>query len=344
MAERLLNLIPMNLFRTLTLLAVAMLAIGCDKKAEELNPLKPAAKLPNTTGLPVTTNLYAQIDLKLDPQQKQAYAALLESVIKAAGTKAEGRAFLRKAEDAVGRLKDAGFGDFTKGDLDSVTFGMTLPESPAGFESFSPEDADMTLILRGKFSPARTKAFCQAERVQESLIEGQTAWNLGKLIDKLTGDSALGKGPEDKSVWFAYANDGTLAIGTRGSLRKSLAALKGERPSLKPVAVKAVEDFKEWNLYLCFNNPRLIEAATAQAGGNKPSDRVAAKIIRIMPHDQALIVTGARGDSEAMAIILSNEATQENIQYSVSASKSLTPKFLKVYTESIGELIDEVGR
>jgi hypothetical protein len=334
----------MNAFRALTLSALALLAVGCDKKAEELIPLKPAAKLPNTVGLPASTNLYAQIDLKLDPQQKQAYATLLESIVKAAGAKAEGRAFLRKAEDAIGRLKDAGFGDFTKGDLNSVTFGMTLPESPAGFERFSPEDADITLILRGKFAPERTKAFCQAERIQESLIEGQTAWNLGKLIDKLTGDSALGKGPEDKSVWFAYADNGTLAIGTRGSLRKCLAALKGERSSLKPTAVKAAEEFKDWNVYVCFNNPRLIEAATAQAGGNRPSDRVAARIISIMPHDQALIVTGARGDSEAAAIILSNEATQENIQYSFSASKSLTPKFLKVYTESIGELIDEVGR
>lgn len=127
-------------------------------------------------------------------------------------------------------------------------------------------------------------------------------------------------------------------------MRKSLAALKGERSSLKPATVKAAEDFKEWNLYLCFNNPRLVEAATAMARGNKPSDRLAAKIVGIMPHDQALVVTGARGDSEAMAIILSNEATQESIQYSVSASKSLTPKFLKVYTESIGELIEEAGR
>lgn len=333
--------------RPLLTLALALLSlafVGCDKKAEELIPLKSSGKLPNTAGLPVTTNLYAQIDLKLDPQQKQAYATLLESIIKAAGSKAEGRAFLRKAEDAIGRLKDAGFGDFTKGDLNSITFGMTLPESPGGFESFSPEDADITLILRGKFSPERTKAFCQAERVQESLLEGQTAWNLGKLIDKLTGDSALGKGPEDKSVWFAYADNSTLAIGTRSSLRKSLAALKGDRPSLKPTMVKAAEEFKDWNLYLCFNNPRLIEAATAQAGGNRPSDRIAARIIRVMPHDQALIVTGARGDNEAVAVILSNEATQENIQYSVSASKSLTPKFLKVYTEGIGELIDEVGR
>lgn len=80
----------MNLIRTLSLLAVALLAVGCDKKAEELTTLKPSGKLPNTAGLAVTTNLYAQIDLKLDPQQKQAYATLLESVIKAAGTKAEG--------------------------------------------------------------------------------------------------------------------------------------------------------------------------------------------------------------------------------------------------------------
>ena len=334
----------MNLFRVLTVTAVAMLAVGCDKKAEDLIPLTPSVKLPDTKGLPSSTNLYAQIDLKLDPQQKQAYATLLESIVKAAGAKAEGRAFLRKAEDAIGRLKDAGFGDFTKGDLNSVTFGMTLPESPAGFENFSPEDSDITLILRGKFSPERTKAFCQAERVQESLVEGTTAWNLGRLLDKLTGESSLGKGPEDKSVWFAYADNSTLAIGTRSSLRKSLAALKGDRPSLKPTVVKAAEEFKDWNLYLCFNNPRLIEAATAQARGTSPSDRIAARIIQIMPHDQALIVTGARGDNEAMAIILSNEATQENIQYSISASKSLTPKFLKVYTEGIGELIDEVGR
>jgi hypothetical protein len=334
----------MNLFRILTLGAVALLAVGCDKKAEELLPVKPSAKLPDTKGLPSGTNLYAQIDLKLDPQQKQAYGALIDSIVKAAGTKAEGRTFLRKAEDAVGRLKDAGFGDFTQGDLHSITFGMTLPESPAGFESFSPEDSDITVILRGKFAPERTKSFCQAERVQESLIEGQTAWNLGKLIDQLTGEETFGRLPDDKSVWFAYADNGTLAIGTRSSLRKSLAALKGERASLKPAVIKAAEEFKEWNIYFCFNNPRLIEAATAQAGGDRPSDRVAARILRIMPHDQALIISGARGDSEAVAVILSNEATQENIQYSVSASKSLTPKFLKVYTDSISELIEEAGR
>jgi hypothetical protein len=221
---------------------------------------------------------------------------------------------------------------------------MTLPESPLGFGNFSPEEADITVILRGKFAPERTKAFCQAERIPESLVEGQTAWNLGKLIDRLTGESAFAKVPEDKTVWFAYADNGTLAIGTRSSLRKSLGALKGERASLKPAVVKAVEEFKEWNFYLCFNNPRLIEAATALAGGNRPSDRMAARILRIMPHDQALIVAGARGDSEAMAVILSNEATQENIQYSVSASKSLTPKFLKIYTESIGEIIEDAGR
>jgi hypothetical protein len=337
-------MLPVNLFRALTLLAVAMLAVGCDKKAEDLNPLKPSAKLPDTKGLPLTTNFYAQVDLKLEPQQKQAYATLFESLVKAAGSKAEGRTFLRKAEDAIGRLKDAGFGDFTKGDLNSIVFGMTLPETPAGFESFSPEDADITLILRGKFSPERTKAFCQAERVQESLVEGQTAWNLGNLVDKLTGEATFGGLPEDKSVWFAYADNGTLTIGTRSSLRKSLAALKGERASLKPATVKAAEDFKDWNFYLCFNNPRLIEAATAQARGNSSSDRIAARIIQIMPHDQALIITGARGDSEAAAVILSNEATQENIQYSVSASKSLTPKFLKIYTESISELIEEAGR
>ncbi len=334
----------MNLFRVLTLGAVAMLAVGCDKPAEELIPLKPSAKLPDTKGLPLSTNLYAQIDLKLDPQQKQAYGALIDSIVKAAGTKAEGRTFLRKAEDALGRLKDAGFGDFTQGDLQSITFGMTLPETPAGFESFSPEDADITAILRGKFAPERTKSFCQAERVQESLIEGQTAWNLGKLIDQLTGEATFGSLPDDKSVWFAYADNGTLAIGTRSSLRKSLGALKGERASLKPAVVKASEEFKDWNIYFCFNNPRLIETATAQAGGNSPSDRVAARILRIMPHDQALVISGARGDSEALAVILSNEATQENIQYSVSASKSLTPKFLKVYTDSIADLIEEAGR
>jgi len=334
----------MNLFRVLTLGAVAMLAVGCDKKADEPIPLKPASKLPDTKGLPVTTNLYAQIDLKLDPQQKQAYGALIDSIVKAAGTKAEGRSFMRKAEDAVGRLKDAGFGDFTKGDLNSITFGMTLPESPAGFVNFSPEDSDITLILRGKFAPERTKAFCLAERVPESLIEGQTAWNLGKLVSKLTGEDDFDDLAEEKTVWFAYADGGTLAIGTRSSLRKSLGALKGDRASLKPALVKAAEDFKDWNLYFCFNNPRLIEAAAAQASGNRPSDRMAARIIRIMPHDQALIISGARGDSEAMAVILSNEATQENLQYSVSASKSLTPKILKIYSEGIGELIEEAGR
>ncbi len=334
----------MNQLFTSVLLTAVLLTTGCDKQPEATPPPKPTAKLPNTKGLPVTTNLYAQLDLKLDPQQKQAYGALIDSVVKAASAKAEGREVLRKIEEVVGRLKDAGLGDFTKGDLDSIVFGLTLPESPLGFMRFEPEDAEITLILRGKFSPERTKSFCQAERVPESLIEGQTAWDLGQLLAKLSGEASFGEAKEEKSVWFAFADNGTLAVGTRNTLRKSLGALKGERASLKPAIVKATEDFKDWNFYLCFNNPRLIEAATAQAGGNRPSDRMAARIIRIMPHDQALIITGARGDSEAAAVILSNEATQENIQYSVSASKSLTPKILKVYTESIGEIIEEAGR
>ena len=52
-------------------------------------------------------------------------------------------------------------------------------------------------------------------------------------------------------------------------------------------------------------------------------------------------------DAEAAltaALQRQGQATQENIQYSVSTSKSLTPKILKVYTESIGEIIEEAGR
>lgn len=331
----------MNLFPTLALVAVVMLTAGCDKKAEEPNPPKSAEKLPNTKGLPLTTNLYAQVDLKLDPQNKQAYGALFDSFIKVAEAEAEGRAFLRKAEDAIGRLNDAGFGDFAKGDLNSITFGMTLPDSPVGFEAFSPEEADITLILRGKFSPERTKAFCQAERIPESLVGGQTAWNLGSLIDKLTGEATLGGLPEDEALWFAHSDSGTIAIGTRGSLRKILSALKGERPSLQPSQIKAAEDFRDWNIYLCFSNPRLIEAAAALSKGNAPSDKIAKRIVLVMPHDHALLVSGIRGDSEAMAIILSNASTQESIQYSFSASRSLTRKLLDIYSEGMAEILDE---
>lgn len=334
----------MNLFRALTLLAVAMLAVGCDKKPEETPPLKPAGKLPNTKGLPASTNLYAQLDLKLDPQHKQAYGALVESVVKAASNKAEGREVLRKIEEVIGQLKDAGLGDFTKGDLDSVVFGLTLPESPLGFVRFEPEDAEITLILRGKFSPDRTKAFCRAEQIPESLIEGQTAWDLGQLLSKLSGEASFGEAKEEKSVWFAFADNGTLAVGTRNTLRKSLSALKGERPSLQPGQVKAAEDFKDWNFYLCFNNPRLIEAAASQSKSRRAEDRIAQRIIEVIPHDQTVIISGDRGDSEAVAVILSSDKTQENIQYSFSASKTLTPKVIKVYTESIGDLIEEAGR
>ena len=42
-----------------------------------------------------------------------------------------------------------------------------------------------------------------------------------------------------------------------------------------------------------------------------------------------------------MAIILSNAATQESIQYSFSASRSLTPKLLNIYSESMAELLGE---
>lgn len=334
----------MNRLIASCLLAAVLLTTGCDKKPEETPSPKPSAKLPNTKGLPASTNLYAQLDLKLDPQQKQAYGALIDSVIKAASNKAEGREILRKIAEVMGRLKDAGLGDFTKGDLDSVVFGLTLPESPLGFIRFEPEDAEITLIMRGKFSPDRTKAFCQSEQIPESLIEGQTAWDLGKLLARLSGEESFGDAKGEKAIWFAYADNGTIAAGTRGSLRKSLGALKGERASLKAGPVKATEDFKDWNFYLCFNNPRLIEAAASQGKSRRAEDRIAQRIIEIIPHDQAVIISGGRGDSEAVAVILSNDQNQENIQYSFSASKSLTPKILKVYTESIGEIIDEVGR
>lgn len=326
------------------MLTAVLLTTGCDKKPEETPPPKQAGKLPNTKGLPVSTNLYGQLDLKLDPQQKQAYGALIDSVIKAASNKAEGREVLRKIAEVMGRLKDAGLGDFTKGDLGSVVFGLSLPESPLGFVRFEPEDAEITLIMRGKFSPGRTKAFCQSEQIPESLIEGQTAWDLGQLLARLCGEESFGDAKGEKAIWFAYADNGTLAVGTRNTLRKSLGALKGERPSLQPGTVKAAEDFKDWNFYLCFNNPRLIEAAASLGKSRRAEDRIARRIIEIIPHDQAVIISGGRGDSEAVAVILSSDRTQENIQYSFSASKTLTPKILKVYTESIGDLIEEAGR
>jgi hypothetical protein len=334
----------MNRIITSLLLTAVLLTTGCDKKPEETPPPKSTAKLPNTKGLPATTNLYAQLDLKQDPQKKEAYGALIDSVVKAAGSKPQGREVLRKIEEVVGRLKDAGLGDFTKGDLESIVFGMTLPESPLGFVNFDPEDAEITLILRGKFSPERTKSFCQSERIPESLIEGQTAWDLGKLLAKLGGEDSLGEATGEKVVWFAFADNGTIAVGTRSALRKSLGALKGERPSLQAGLVKATEDFKDWSFYLCFNNPRLIEAAASKGKSRRPEDRMAQRLIEITPHDQAVIIGGVRGDSEAMAVILSNDQTQENIQYSVSMSKSLSSKFLKVYAESIGEIIDAAGR
>jgi hypothetical protein len=59
-----------------------------------------------------------------------------------------------------------------------------------------------------------------------------------------------------------------------------------------------------------------------------------------MPHDQVLLVSGLKGDDAVATIIMANQRTQENVQYSASMSKSLVPKVLEAYFDLISEILN----
>lgn len=291
-------------------------------------------KLPDTKGLAPSTNFFAIISLPKEADQKVALDTMLAEFKKAANAKPQGKAVVRAIDDILGRLNDAGLCDVSKGELHSITAGLTLPNNVRELQETSSSEIDFAIIARGKFDPKRTKAFCEAEGVKGTLIDGQPAWDVNSIIAKLNPQAKLSKSAPGKEEWFAYADDETLVIGNRNSLRKSLGAFKGQAPSLQPVRIKAAEAISDWNVYFCFANPALIEDAFRQ---ERTANASANKVLAAMPHDQILLISGLKSDSASTALILANQSTQENIQYTASASQSLLPKLIDAYIGIAGE-------
>jgi hypothetical protein len=215
-----------------------------------------------------------------------------------------------------------------------VVIGATLPPRMEDLQRAAANPMDVTIIIRGRFNPQRTKAYCEAENVRSTLIDGQQAWELESLIAKLGSGNKPSQTNKDKAGWLSFADDSTIVIGSRNGLRRALVAYKGQAPSLVPARVKAAEEFSSWNLYVCFANPRLIEESLR---GGSPA---AVKLMTAMPHDQVLLVSGLKGDDAVATIIMANQRTQENVQYSASMSKSLVPKVLEAYFDLISELLN----
>ena len=315
-------------------LATMFIFTGCGDEPEvESAPIFKSAKQPDTKGLPPSTDFYAALALPTESDQKAAFDAMLAEIRKGAGSNPSGREFLRSLEDIVGRLTDAGLGDFTRGDLQSIVIGATLPARLSGLQNTSSEEMDLTVIIRGRFNAQRTKSYCEAEKVRGTLIDGQQAWELNSFISKLGSGNKLGQPNKDKDGWLSFADESTIIIGSRNSLRRALIAFKGQSPSLKPARIKAAEEFSSWNLYVCFANPRLIEESVR---GGSPA---AVKLMNVMPHDQVLLISGLKGEEAVATIIMANQTTQENIQYSASMTKSLLPKMLEAYFELFSETL-----
>jgi hypothetical protein len=287
-------------------------------------------KTPDTKGLDPSTNFYAIVSLPTEAEQKAGLDAIMAEFKKAANANPQGKAILRTVDDVIGRLNDAGLCDISKGELSSVTLGMTLPGTNRELEqSTEADEIDFTIILRGKFNPGRTKAFCEAEGVKGTLIDGQPAWELQSIISKLSPKAQTEKPEPGKEEWISYADEGTLLIGNRNSLRKSIGAFKGQSPSLRPTRVKAADMMGNWNIYVSFSNSALLDDLVKAS-----SDADERRMISVLPREQILFVAGMKSGNALGTVIMTDASGQETIQYTSSVSQSLIPKLINAYTPS----------
>lgn len=327
-----------TMIKKLVLALSILLIVGCD------DVTKKSQKLPNTIGLPASSNLYGEIDMKVNAQKLSTLKTAYEDIKKISKTKTKGKEFWREFEEILGQLKDAGFGDIEKGDINSISFGFTIPTNPQQFDSLQPEDTVPVVIVRGNFSPKRTNEFCDAEKIDSTLISGEKSWCLESLINKLSNNKKNYTVSPDKAAWIAYGDDKTLVVGTKNSLRKSLSILKGEGGSLVPQPVNKLKEYNDWSIYVSFNCKSLIDNSI-RAAKVRPGDEFATKIgvdfIKIIPHNQATFLCGSRDDDEVVAFVMSNSDTNENIKYEFSASKSVTVKILKLYTDLIQTMLNQ---
>jgi hypothetical protein len=296
-----------------------LLLVGCGQ---------PKTKAPLTQGLPVSTNVWAQLSLAADSKQANKASAdflqWLEAMIQA---NPEARRNLAKLNEALGAIKDAGLGDLAKGDLKSVTVGATLPKN-AALIGPSPADLQLVLILRGNFNPTRLAEFAKNNSLKQTEIGGAPTWGLVEVVGKIAKEKETS--PDPFGFGLTAVDEHTLVIATPTVLTHAVAALQGKEASFIAPRLNVLDAYQDWQLLVVFSNRDLIDNAAAENSKGERTAPLVKAYLDALPHDHIVAITGERGDQSAFGLYGVNAATQESISYGASMSTSLAPKFVEL--------------
>jgi len=304
--------------RSLALLPLLLL-VGCGQ---------PKTKTPLTQGLPVTTNVWAQLSLvtenkpnnKANSEILQGFEALLQA-------NPESRRNLAKIMEALGAIKDAGLGDLAKGDLKSVTIGATLPKN-AALIGPSPADLQLVLILRGNFNPTRISEFANNNGLKQTEVGGAPTWALVQLIGKIAKEKQTT--PDPFGFGLTAVDEHTLVIATPSVLNHAVAALQGKEGSLIAPRINVLDAYQDWQLLVVFSDRDLIDNAAAENSKGERTASLVKAYLDALPHDHIVAISGQRGDQSAFGLYGVNAATQESLSYGVSMSTTLAPKMVEL--------------
>lgn len=296
-----------------------LLLVGCGQ---------PKTKAPLTQGLPVSTNVWAQLSLVADSKQAtKASADFLQGLEALIQANPEARRNLAKLNEVLGAIKDAGFGDLAKGDLKSVTVGATLPKN-AALIGPSPADLQLVLILRGNFNPARLAEFAKNNGLKQTEVGGAPTWGLVELVGKIAKEKQ--SSPDPFGFGLTAVDDHTLVIATPTVLTHAVAALQGKEASFIAPRLNVLDAYQDWQLLVVFSDRDLIDNAAAESSKGQRTAPLVKAYLDALPHDHIVAITGQRSDQSAFGLYGVNAATQESISYGASMSTSLAPKFVEL--------------
>ncbi len=296
-----------------------LLLVGCGQ---------PKTKAPLTQGLPVSTNVWAQLSLVADSKQaNKASADFLQGLEALIQANPEARRNLAKLNEVLGAIKDAGFGDLAKGDLKSVTLGATLPKN-AALIGPSPADLQLVLILRGNFNPARLAEFAKNNSLKQTEVGGAPTWALVELVGKIAKEKE--SSPDPFGFGLTAVDEHTLVIATPTVLTHAVAALQGKEASFIAPRLSVLDAYQDWQLLVVFSDRDLIDNAAAESSKGQRTAPLVKAYLDALPHDHIVAITGQRSDQSAFGLYGVNAATQESISYGASMSTSLAPKFVEL--------------
>ena len=296
-----------------------LLLVGCGQ---------PKTKAPLTQGLPVSTNVWAQLSLVADSKQaNKASADFLQGLEAMIQANPEARRNLAKLTEALGAIKDAGLGDLAKGDLKSITLGATLPKN-AALIGPSPADLQLVLILRGNFNPTRLAEFAKNNSLKQTEIGGAPTWGLVELVGKIAKEKE--SSPDPFGFGLTAVDEHTLVIATPTVLTHAVAALQGKEASFIAPRLNVLDAYQDWQLLVVFSDRDLIDNAAAENSKGERTAPLVKAYLDALPHDHIVAITGQRAYQSAFGLYGVNAATQESLSYGASMSTSLAPKFVEL--------------